>query len=180
MGHPVSTIIFIIEPHSLNIIIRKNETKYNLARFLHAALGSPTNSTLLHSIKKNHLSTFPGLNKKLITRNLPPKKSTIRAHIKQESQNIQSTKVLQVTLEDSHTDAFLTPDTPNVKTNGIWCILMQTKKGTGKAYIDLTGRFPIRSAQGNAYILVGFHYDSNAILATPLKSRRAGDITYAW
>ena len=33
--------------HLLNIIIRKNEIKYNLARFLHAALGSPTNSTFV-------------------------------------------------------------------------------------------------------------------------------------
>ena len=134
--------------HSLNIIIRKNETKYNLARFLHADIGIPTNSTLLHSIKKNYLSTFPGLTTKLITRNLPPQKSTIRAHIKQEYQNLQSTKVVQVTLEDSHADAFPTPDTPNVKTNGIFCKLMQTKKETGKAYIDLTGRFHIRSSRG--------------------------------
>ena len=88
--------------------------------------------------------------------------------------------MVQVTLEDAHADAFPTPDTPNVKTNGILCMLMQTKKETGKAYIDLTGRFPIRSARGNEYILVGYHYDANAILATPLKSRRAGDITDAW
>ena len=36
-----------------------------------------------------------------------------------------------------------------ISTNGILCMLMQTKKETGKAYIDLTGRFPIRSARGN-------------------------------
>ena len=36
------------------------------------------------------------------------------------------------------------------------------------------------SARGNEYILVGYHYDANAILATPLKSRCAGDITNAW
>ena len=130
-------------------------------------LGSPTNSTLLHSIKKNYLSTFPGLTTKLITSNLPPQKSTIRAHIKQEYQNLQSTKVVQVTLEDAHADSFPTPDTPNVKMNGILCMLMQTKEDTGKAYIDLTSRFPIFSARGNEYILVGYHYDANAIRATP-------------
>ena len=59
--------------------------------------------------------TFPGLTTKLITHNLPPQKYTICAHIKQESQNLQSTKVVQVTLEDAHADAFPTPDTPNVK-----------------------------------------------------------------
>ena len=44
--------------HSLNIIIRKNETKYNLARFLHASLVSPTNSTLLQKELPFHFSGF--------------------------------------------------------------------------------------------------------------------------
>ena len=88
--------------------------------------------------------------------------------------------MVQVKLEDAHADAFPTPDNPNVKTNGILCMLLQTKKETGKAYIDLTGRFPIRSDRGNEYILVGYHYEANAILATPLKSSLAGDITDAW
>ena len=169
----------------LNIIIRKNETKYNLARFLHAALGGPVNSTLLKAIKLNFLTTFPGLTQKLITRNLPPQENTICCHIKQESQNLQSTKsqpsqIIEVKLEDSDTDAFPLPDSPNVKTNEILCMLVQTKKESGKAYIDLTGRFPIRSAHGNQYILVGYHYDTNAILVEPLASRRAGYITKAW
>ena len=167
---------------SLNVIIRKNETKYNLARFLHAALGGPVNSTLLKAIKLNFLATFPGLTQKLITRNLPPQENTIRCHIKQESQNLQSTKqqVIQTKLEDAEIDAFPPPDSPNVKTNEVLCMLVQTKQESGKAYIDLTGRFPIRSARGNQYILVGYHYDANAILVEPLASRRAGDITKAW
>ena len=47
-------------------------------------------------------------------------------------------------------------------------------------YTDLTGRFPYRSSRVNEYILVGYHYDSNTILAEPLKNRTAPMIIEAW
>ena len=50
---------------------------------------------------------------------------------------------------------------------------------TGLAYIDLTDRFPYRSERGNEYILVGYHYDANAILCTALKKRQSSTITKA-
>ena len=76
-------------------------------------------------------------------------------------------------------DAFPPSDNPNIKTNEvIYAIFDSSSKGL--AYIDLTGRFPYRSAQGNEYILVGYHYDANAILSTALKNRQAASITAAW
>jgi len=51
---------------------------------------------------------------------------------------------------------------------------------TGKAFSDLTGRFPHRSSWGNEYILVVYHYDSNAILVEPVKNRQAATLTEAW
>ena len=47
-------------------------------------------------------------------------------------------------------------------------------------YSDQTGRFPYRSSRGNEYIMVMYDYDSNAILATPLKNRQAKTIADAW
>ena len=41
-------------------------------------------------------------------------------------------------------------------------------------YSDLTGRFPFQSTKGNEYILIMKDYDSNAILAKPVKNRQAG------
>ena len=46
--------------------------------------------------------------------------------------------------------------------------------------MDLTGQFPYCSSRGNQYILIGYHYDSNAILGLPLKNRQANTITSAW
>ncbi len=60
-------------------------------------------------------------------------------------------------------------DSPNIKTNEvIYSIFYSSREGL--AYINLTGRFPYRSAQGNEYILVAYHHDANASLAQPLKN----------
>jgi hypothetical protein len=55
-----------------------------------------------------------------------------------------------------------------------------TIEDTGNIYADQTGRFPITSSQGHKYILILYDYDSNAILAKPIKSRSAGDILRAY
>ena len=46
--------------------------------------------------------------------------------------------------------------------------------------MDLTGRFPFRSGSGNEYIMVAYHYDANAILATPVKNCKARTLADAW
>ena len=46
--------------------------------------------------------------------------------------------------------------------------------------MDLTGRFPYCSSKGNEYILIAYHYDSNAILGLPVANRQAGTLTKAW
>ena len=50
------------------------------------------------------------------------------------------------------------------------------KSPTGKAYGDLTGKYPTMSSSGNQYILVIYDYAFNAIIEEPLKSRQKGDI----
>ena len=51
---------------------------------------------------------------------------------------------------------------------------------TGKAYTDITGRFPYRSSRENQYIFVGYHFEANTILVTPIKNRQAATITVVW
>jgi len=51
---------------------------------------------------------------------------------------------------------------------------------TGQTHMDLTGRFPVTSSQGNSYIVVVYDYDSNGILVTPLKNRHAESILSAY
>eukprot|EP00978_Attheya_sp_CCMP212_P035004 scaffold150080_cov24-Attheya_sp.AAC.1 len=44
------------------------------------------------------------------------------------------------------------------------------------AFGDLTGQYPHMSSRGNKYILIIYDYDTNAIIAEPLKGRTKGDI----
>jgi hypothetical protein len=53
-------------------------------------------------------------------------------------------------------------------------------KPTGQIYTDQTGKFVAPSSTGNNYLLVLYNYDSNAILAEPLKNRTAASILIAY
>ena len=48
-----------IKPELLNYIIQKDQSKVELATYLHACLGSPTVSTLTAAIRNGNLTTFP-------------------------------------------------------------------------------------------------------------------------
>ena len=45
-----------------------------------------------------------------------------------------------------------------------------------KVFSDITGAFPHKSSRGNVYVMVMYDYDSNAILAEPIKNRKAATI----
>ena len=51
--------------NKLNVIIRKDKTKCDLAIFLHKAVGSPVLSTLLKAIDNGHFQSFPGFTSEL-------------------------------------------------------------------------------------------------------------------
>jgi hypothetical protein len=43
----------------------------------------------------------------------------------------------------------------------------------GQLYTDLTGKFPVRSSEGNSYVMVCYVYDWNYVKVIPIKSRSA-------
>lgn len=78
----------------LQVVIRKSETKQQLATFLHRALGSPVTSTLLKAMKNGHFVSFPSaFNEDLIKNHLQKSIATVKGHLNQERHGIQSTKV---------------------------------------------------------------------------------------
>jgi hypothetical protein len=50
----------------------------------------------------------------------------------------------------------------------------------GQIYTDQTGRFTVVSSKGNKYIMILYDYDSNAILAQPIKDRTAPELLRAF
>jgi hypothetical protein len=50
----------------------------------------------------------------------------------------------------------------------------------GQIYTDQTGRLPVVSSKGNKYIMILYDYDSNAILAQPIKDRTTPELLRAF
>ena len=176
------------ESQKISVIIRKKETKKNLARYLHAACFSPVQSTWEQAIKNKNFATWPGLTTTMIKQHLPPSTATVQGHLHKQRQNLQSTtkKIKpstkkEVKQEDSDdlNDYFPTPELPVVKSNHVAYVLID-KSTISTAYQDLTGRFPYKSASGNEYVLIGYHYDANCIIGHPVKDRKATTLTKAW
>ena len=89
-----------------------------------------------------------------------------------ERSNLQSTtipsmkKLDDLELKRAKEDIFPTSDTSNIKKHEVTYNVLKTSSQAGKAFMDLTGKYPIKSQRGNQYIFVGYNYDANAILET--------------
>ena len=64
----------------------------NRVRFYHAALFSPTLTTLQSAIKAGFLSSFPGFDLKTIQRHRPVSEATIKGHLIAKRQHLRSTR----------------------------------------------------------------------------------------
>ena len=151
---------------SMNMIVRKDSTKTNLAEYLHKCAFSPSIPTFLKAIRNGYFQSWPGIdsiNFKKFLRNLIP---TAKGHLDQERKNLQSTKILP-----DDTDDFF-PQPEQQKTYEYACQIVPAKpKET--TYADLTGRFPYASSRGNEYIFIMYDFDSNLIQGEPIKNCQA-------
>ena len=59
-------------------------------------------------------------------------------------------------------------------------LFLKVTECSSKIYTDQTGRFPITSSSGYKYIMIAYDYDSNNILAEPIKSRTSLHIKNAY
>jgi hypothetical protein len=143
-----------------------------VVRWMHAALGYPTKSTLLTAAKHGNLVTFPGMTPENISKNFPESEETQKGHMKQTRQGVRSTKVI-----DEDAMIGFNP-TPGVKHKDVYLRVFDATKKT--MYSDQTGKFPITSARGHKYIMVAVELDGNYIDAEPIKSRKAKALTEAY
>jgi len=168
-----------------NGILRTDKPKSELATYIHATFGSPTKSTFIQAIRKNHLITVPGLSTQLITKHLPKSVATSLGHQDQEAKNLRSTKNINSTLlntpseTSTNTPSETSETTENdfspslsAKTSQICCMVF-TKAEISKSYSDQTGPFPVPSSRGNHYIFVLYNHDTNSIHVLPIPNRQA-------
>jgi hypothetical protein len=110
---------------------------------------------------------------------------TAMGHLHKRRQNIRSTKpqptpIQNNTVEDLEPELqgqfFLKKD----RTQRVEVHLVGMEELNGIISTDQTGRFPVKSSNGKSYIMVLYNYDSNGILATTMKSRKAPDLVAAY
>ena len=134
--------------------------KSGLFQYLHHCDFRPVITTWNKAIDAGYFSTWPGLTSKLVCKHLPNSMATPKGHLRQDHQNVRSTK--------PPTDPITTPDEPCVRTHKVFS---QTIKFTGKIATDKTGRFPVTTSRSSKYIMVLYDHGSNTILTKPMKSR---------
>ena len=90
-------IVTPLHTHTTKVRVANNVTSTSsqaeIAKYHHQSLGSSPKSTLLKAIKNhsNLFNTFPGLSYKLINKHLPLSTATMKGHMIQKRQGLQST-----------------------------------------------------------------------------------------
>ena len=145
----------------------------NRIRFYHAALFSPTLTTLQSAIKAGFLSSFPGLDLKTLQRHPPLSEATIKGHLIAKRQHLRSTKKVYTSPHHLYN---VTKDNPT-RTNQVFADCFQA---TGRIYTDQTGPFLTPSTSGNRYVFVLYDHDSNYIAAVAIPSRTKDQLIKAY
>ena len=156
--------------HGMANNVHELKKKKDLVTYLHKAAFSPVPITWTKAIDAGYFTIWPGLSSKLVKKHLDKPFATSQGHMKQVYQNIQSTKSTS-----NNADVEMTMS-DNIRTNTAGTKVVEI---TGRLYTDQTGRFPVTSSRGNKYVMVLYHYDTNAILAKALKSRAEQELVNA-
>jgi hypothetical protein len=148
-----------------------NSNQKDLINYLHAACVSPVKSTWITAIKNGHFTSWPGLTEHDVEKHLSKSTSTTKRHLNQQIQNSRTTKVKdpKVIITEQDLDQ-------GIKTQYVYAATIDA----GQIYTDQTGIFPVVSSKGNKYIMILYDYDSNAILAQPIKYRTAPELLRAF
>jgi hypothetical protein len=162
--------------HHVNALLPEGAAA-NVIQFLHKALFSPSKFTLLKAINNNNqLTTWPGMTTENVTKHLQKSFATTLGHQDQTRKNARSTQPQPPIDEKSEQEP--DPISPQQRTHQVFTAIVDS--GTGKIYTDQTGRFPVTSSRGNKYLFLLYDYDSNDILAEPIKSRQQDELLRAY
>jgi hypothetical protein len=94
-----------------------------------------------------------------------------KIYLNQQRQNARTTKIKDAQLLDPEKEI-----DHGIKTQCVYAATIDA----GQIYTDQTGRFTVVLSKGNKYIMILYDYDSNAILAQPIKDRTAPELLKAF
>jgi hypothetical protein len=167
------------------------KTCANGVKFAHELLCNPKKLTLLKAVRKGFLKGCPNLSENLILKYLNPSPATAKGHMKQPHHGIKSTRPKQKPPLACHLSIAQVPppemiedpdpgyipgcaipaviaDNCHKTVANVFCFGAFTSKHLGVLYNNLMGNFLFMSYDGSVCCLVLYHYNSNAIMATPI------------
>ena len=121
----------------------------SLVQYFHAEAGFPVRATWLKSIKVGNYRTWPGLTLDNDTAYFPSADETIKVHIVQSLQRVQSTKPKIPRRPIPYTS----PDESPLLSKNSKELHIHTVH-ISRLYTDDTGRLPIKARSGNQYLMV--------------------------
>jgi hypothetical protein len=155
-----------------------------LMAYLNAAIGSLPVKTLCNAIDNDWLTSFPGLTSAAIRKHLPKSISTTMGHLHMIRKGIRSTTkptISEIMNEELEPEPVLPPPIRVTNRQHIVAVdIIPFEELKGIIATDLPGRFPTTSAQGNAYVLVMYDYDSNTINAVAIKNRKTASLVQGY
>ena len=153
------------------------QNKKELATFLHAIAGFPPIKTFCAAIDNGHYTSFPLLTSKFIRRNLEKSVATVMGRQQRMRQGIRSTKPKDTAPAPVIDEWPLPPPRSHIdRGHEVGAAVFEFETLKGLISTDLPGRFPFTSSRGMNYIFVLYDFDSNAILAEPIKSRSSAHL----
>ena len=150
-----------------------------LMAYHNATIGSLPIKTLCNAIDNDWLTSFPGLTSAAIRKHLPKSISTTMGHLHMIRKGIRSTKptISEIMNEELAPEPTLEPPRRiDKRQHDVAVDILPFEELKGIIATDLPGRFPTTSAQGNAYVLVMYDYDSNTINAVAIKNRKTASL----
>jgi hypothetical protein len=153
------------------------QSKSEVVKYLHAALGFPTKETLLATTRAGFLTSWPGLNVSAINKYFPESVETQKGHMKHQRQGVRSTKIPQLqadVTDDERAQLEKEMKALKQKHRDIFIRVYEEKE---IVYSDQTGKFPTTSSRGNKYLMVCYYIDGSYIMMEPMKSRNDDRMT---
>ena len=162
------------------MILRKIQTKVELAKYLHAYYLYSLITTFAKAVGNKNFSSWIGLMLQLILKHLLKSIYAYQEHIHSERQELQSTKkwIEAITKMEETLDHFPMSKVPNTRTNYIYYAIIDPEEVI-IGYMDLTRYFPRRLSRSNEYIIVAYYFDTNHIRVLLIKNHRGATITEA-
>jgi hypothetical protein len=157
-----------------------------LMQYYYACLNYPIPSSLLQAMDGGYFRGWRGVTSQRVQRHIKGSPESAMGHLDQVRQGTRSTQPRTPTGATIHTMPGLhiddhmanAPQAPlNARTN---LVFMQIHAIDGVISSDQTGRFPITSNRGNAYVAVFYIYDANYIRFIPIKSRSKEELLRAY